>query len=111
MRDGRAPFHPLLPLVRAVEDPPEKQRQLHELASRLLRTIGVARALVRSGRTLNLDGMDDGVGLLCAQALDLPPADGQAMLPQLRDVLASVDELTAALHQADEDDHPLRRGY
>ena len=108
MRDSSVPY-PVGPIIQAVEDPSETQQRLQDLASRLLRTIGVARALVRNGRTLNLAGLDDGVGLLCAQALDLPYASGQAMLPRLREVLASVDDLTAALSQANGDDDPAGR--
>ena len=94
------PFHP----PRGGSD----EQRVRDLTARLLRTIGVARALVQSGRTLNLSGMDDGVGLLCAQALDLPSPAGAAVLPCLREVLAGVEGLTAALHTANLDDRPGR---
>jgi hypothetical protein len=80
--------------------PEEKARLLGEMALRLMRTIGVARALVRSGRTLDLRGIEDGVGLLCAQVLDLPPEQGRTLLARLQDVLADVDALASALSEA-----------
>jgi hypothetical protein len=68
-----------------------------ELGSRLARTLGVARALAESGRDLDLRGIVDGVGRLCAQTLDLPPADARGMVVMLREVLAQVDALTEIL--------------
>ena len=41
----------------------------------MLRT---ARALTQTRRTIDLAGLDQEVGRLCAAALDLPPADGRA---------------------------------
>ena len=101
MRDNNHSAVPVpFPILPVAEDNSDKERRVHELAGRLMRTIGVARALVRGGRTLNLAGMDDGVGLLCAQALDLPAARGRAMLPQLTAVLAEIDALSGALREA-----------
>ena len=80
--------------------PLDRPQRLAVLASRLSRTIGIARALARNGRTVDLTGLDDGIGMLCAQTLDLPLQDGRALLPLLADVLQQVDTLTVALHQA-----------
>jgi hypothetical protein len=71
--------------------------RVNGLALRLSRTIGVARALVRGGRQLDLTGIDDGVGLLCAKILDLPDQEARTMLPALLDVLGQVEALQAAL--------------
>jgi len=83
-----------------MQDPSENERRLRDLAMRLIRTMSVARGLVRGGRTLDLAGIEDGVGLLCAQALDLPSDQGHALAGLLGEVLAAVDELAAALHEA-----------
>ena len=80
--------------------PLDRPQRLTVLASRLSRTIGIARALAQNGRTVDLTGLDDGVGMLCAQALDLPTPEGRALLPLLADVLQQVNTLTAALHEA-----------
>jgi hypothetical protein len=77
----------------------QKERRVNELAARVLRTLGVARALADRGRRLDLAGIEDGIGVLCAQTLDLPTADGRCMLPVLREVLAHLDSLAAALQR------------
>ncbi len=77
--------------------PLERPQRLAVLAARLQHTIGIARALAQNGRAVDLTGLDDGIGMLCAQILDLPLQDGRRLLPLLADVLAQVDGLTAAL--------------
>jgi len=67
------------------------------LAARLTRTLAVARALVLSGREVDLAGLQDGIGMLCAQSLDLPREEGHVMVPVLRELMAQVEALTAAL--------------
>ena len=63
-------------------------------------TIGVARALIDSGRTVNLAGLDRAVGLLCAKALDLTPDSGRTVTLQLRTLRQDADALVQALHAA-----------
>ncbi len=67
--------------------------QLLGLAERLARTLAVARALVLAGRPLDLTGFDDGIGMLCAQTLDLPTQDARAMKAVLVGLMESVDSL------------------
>ena len=72
------------------------------MSEELGRTICVARVLVQHGRTVDLNGLDRGIGLLCAKALDLPSDAGRTVRPHLLILLAEADGLTAALHaQAD----------
>ena len=61
------------------------------------RTICIARALVENGRSVDLAGLEHGVGLLCAKALDLPAETGRTVRPHLLSVLAESDALTASL--------------
>ncbi len=77
---------------------------MNDLAARVSRTLGVARALAERGRRLDLAGIEDGIGVLCAQTLDLPPPEARCMLPVLREVLAQLDHLSAALQR----EAPLR---
>ena len=56
-------------------------------------TLRVARGLVRARRRIDLTGLDEDVGLLCAASLDLPPEQGRAMRPRLQAVLAQLDAL------------------
>ncbi len=67
------------------------------MAEGLARTICIARLLVENGRTVDMAGLDRGVGLLCAKALDLPPDAGRGLRPQLLMVLAEANQLTEAL--------------
>ena len=67
------------------------------MSEELGRTIYVARVLVDHGRTIDLAGLDRGVGLLCAKALDLPPDSGRHVRAYLVVLLAEVDRLTEAI--------------
>jgi hypothetical protein len=78
----------------AAEPPP---RLLMTLAERLARTIAVARALILAGRMVDLAGIEDGIGMLCAKALDVPSEQARALLPALYDLRAQVESLTLAL--------------
>lgn len=82
-----------------LEPPDRQERRVNELATRISRTLGVARALAENGRRLDLAGIEDGIGVLCAQTLDLPTQDGRCMLPVLREVLAQLESLSAVLQR------------
>ena len=75
------------------------RQRLVELAAGLSRTIAMARGLIRGGRHLDVTGIDESVGVLCAQTLDLAPEDASAMVPVLQGVLTQVDLLAAALRK------------
>ena len=63
-------------------------------------TLRMARALVESRRHVDLAGLQDAVGRLCAASLDLPPEQGRALRPQLAAVLAELDALARAMQAA-----------
>lgn len=63
------------------------------LASSLAGTMEVSRALVRSGRRLDLSGLDVLVGLLCAKALDLEPEEGRILRLELISLRATLADL------------------
>jgi hypothetical protein len=65
--------------------------------------IVAAKRLVRSGRTVELDGLEKRIGILCEAVAALPSDDGRAMLPLLGDLHASLDELAEALKTASPD--------
>ena len=62
--------------------------------------IVAAKRLVRSGRAVDLDGLDKRIAILCEVVAALPGEEGQAMLPLLGDLHASLDELAEALKTA-----------
>ncbi len=60
----------------------------------------VALALAQAARPIDLAGLDQRVGRVCAQALDLPPAEGRALRPRLAGLLAGIEALAAQLAAA-----------
>ena len=63
----------------------------------LRKTIALATALTKSGRQVDLAGLEHAVGVLCAKALDLMPQEGRALRPALLDLLQALDTLIAAM--------------
>ncbi|MEJ0016540.1 MAG: hypothetical protein WDN25_08235 [Acetobacteraceae bacterium] len=59
--------------------------------------MAVASALASCGRDVDLTGLDQQVGLLCAKSLDLPPDEGRGMRPRLIALVGSIDGLSRAL--------------
>jgi hypothetical protein len=57
--------------------------ETRSLAKALYATIGVACALARMGRNLDLTGLDTQAGFICARALDLSPEDGRELHQEL----------------------------
>lgn len=70
------------------------------LAEELTRIVGVARTLVESGRMIDLAGLNDQVGLLCAAALDLPADEGRRIRARLVALSGSFEALSRALQKA-----------
>jgi hypothetical protein len=66
-------------------------------AEELTTMIGVARALIESGRNVDLSGFDSQVGLLCAKTLDLAPDEGRRVRPRLIALSGLVEALSRVL--------------
>ena len=71
--------------------------RLVTLAERLGRTVAIARGLTAASRMVDLAGLEDGVGLLCAQALDLDPAASRRLVPALLELRAQLDGLSSTM--------------
>jgi hypothetical protein len=67
------------------------------LADDIGHAIAVARALVRQGRRLDLAGLDQRVGRLCAQTLDLGPEPARRMRPRLLALMTELERLDELL--------------
>ncbi len=80
-----------------MSDPQTQAAALAEAACGMLR---MARALVESHRAVDLDGMQDAVGRLCAATFDLPFEESRKLRQHLLAVLAELDGLEQALHVA-----------
>lgn len=68
--------------------------QIREMALGLSRMMELALILARSGRKIDLAGLDRSIGPLCAQALDLPPELGRELVPVLQQQIAALDQIT-----------------
>ena len=75
----------------------DAQAQIRALAEQVRHTMAVARGLLTGGRRVDLTGLDRGVGLLCAKALDLPPDQGRAARVELLRLVAELDSLGIAM--------------
>jgi hypothetical protein len=60
----------------------------------------MARALVESRRTVDLAGLQNAVGRLCAATYDLPYDEGCSLRPHLTAVLGELDSLEQAINVA-----------
>ena len=86
---------PLLSSDSATEYNPETE--ILALSAQTARMIAVAQTLVASQRYIDVQGLQDHVGLLCAKALDLPPSRTGFLKLELRRLLSALDELTKTL--------------
>lgn len=77
----------------------EPSRLRQEIAA-VFGEIVAARRLVREGRTIELDGFDKRIEVLCQAVALLPDDEGRALIPLLEDLHASLDHLASALKAA-----------
>lgn len=75
-------------------------RAVEELTESISGTVQIARALVETSRRVDLSGLDREMGLLCAQALNLPPEEGRKLRPRLITLLSELDALSIVLSAA-----------
>ncbi len=78
-------------------DPRDPAAAVRTLGEELTKLIDLARTLVEAGRAIDLAGLDDQIGLLCAKSLDLPPDKGRGMRPLLIVLSRALDALSVAL--------------
>jgi len=67
------------------------------LIEHLATVMRTAEALVLEHRRVDLQGLEDLAGRLCAACLDLPPEHGRQARSLLQDLLIRVDTLEAAM--------------
>lgn len=76
---------------------PARLDRVRTLVSGLLGTMRLSATFVHNRRPIDLGGLEGAVGLLCAKALDLDPADGRVLLPDLVRLLEEITLLARAL--------------
>ncbi len=57
----------------------------------------MAASLVAAGRIVDLAGLQDSVGRVCAECLDLPPEQGRALRPMLIGLMQDIERLDALM--------------
>ncbi len=72
---------------------PSQSVAVQAIVRRMAASVAIASGLAATGRAIDLAGLDRAAGLLCAQVLDLEPAEGRALRP----ALANLGESVAAL--------------
>ncbi len=77
-------------------------RSVTAIGDGLAGAICIARVLVENGRTVDLTGLERGVGLLVAKTLDLPPELGRSLRPFLIALRDEAERLTAALRRLEQ---------
>jgi hypothetical protein len=73
-----------------------------ELAQAIAGTLRVARGFLAAGRRVDLVGLEEPVGLLCARSLDLPPEQGRQMRVVLINLRRELDVLAETLRTPQE---------
>lgn len=69
------------------------------LVEAMERTLLVACVLVETGRRIDLSGLENSVGQICAAVLDLPAEEGRRLAPLLAALLARAETLELALRR------------
>jgi len=97
------PFAPFRELVAGFAEEPgfpyEPLASARDFARSLATAARLSVAFAQSGRQIDLTGLDDRVGLLCAKALDLPPEIGREFRGELIMLRTELDGLARALGQ------------
>ena len=69
------------------------------LCEQTSRLIAVSHALVTSQRHVDVQGLQNQVGLLCAKALDLPSSKTGFLKLELKRLASGLDALTASMRE------------
>jgi hypothetical protein len=77
--------------------PVDDAGRLIEAARALAGVVRVSGVLLRSGRVVDLNGLQDSIGVLSARALELDPPGRARLRPHLASLLADVNRLDAVL--------------
>jgi hypothetical protein len=84
-------------MVPPMSDPQTQAIAMAEATCGMLR---MARALVDSRRTVDLSGLQNAIGRLCAATFDLEYEEGRKLRPHLTAVLGELDSLEQAMNIA-----------
>lgn len=77
----------------------DPQAEALALSEQTARMIAVAQVLVASQRHVDIGGLQNHIGLLCAKALDCPPAKVGFLKLELRRLASELDVLNASMRE------------
>ena len=77
----------------------DPEAEVLALSEQTARMIAVAQALVASQRHVDVQGLQDHVGLLCAKALDLPSSKTGFLKLELKRLASGLDLLSASMRE------------
>ena len=77
----------------------DPEAEVLALSEQTARMIGVAKALVMSQRHVDVQGLQNHIGLLCAKALDLPRSKTGFLKLELTRLVSELDALTASMRK------------
>jgi len=89
-----------LPPFDAAQNERDRCVAVEDMIDSIAAMMRVARALLQTKRQVDLGGLEQDVGRLCAHALDLPLEQGRKMQPRLAALLDQLDKLSTALEAA-----------
>lgn len=93
--------HTSIMSTRAFSSAPDfdAERALILVSEQTFRMMAVARALVESHRQVDVEGIQEQVGLVCARALDLAPARSRLARAELHRLIQGLDALHVAMRE------------
>lgn len=77
----------------------DPEAEVLAMADQTARMIAVTQAMVSSQRHVDIQGLQNHVGLLCAKALDLPPSRTGFLKLELQRLASSLDRLHATMRE------------
>ncbi len=86
-----------LPLLETPWPQPDRRSAALQRADLLAAMLRIARVLVLRERRVDLAGLEDEVGRLCAATLDLPLDEGRGLLIALHTLASELDTLLGLL--------------
>lgn len=80
-----------------MNDIPHHVQNLTASRDGVLAVLRTARALAAAGRAVDLTGLDNMIGLFCAQVLDLPDDEARCFRPSLSGIATELEQLGEVL--------------
>lgn len=80
-----------------------KAPEIRAKMEKLTEFIRDAEASVRSGKMVDLSGLDRDVAMICNKAIALPPVEARDLQPVMAELIGNLEHLSTALKDYKED--------